>query len=85
MIKTAEKLMDLYRNGMIPKTYQDVDSAMAGYKTGRVEAITVISRTKALIDYETLYWAQFIEREKAIARLDALTGTVIPEPVEKKE
>ncbi len=85
MVKTTEKLMDLYKNGMIPKTYQDVDSAMAGYKTGKVEAITVISRLKALIDYETLYWAQFVEREKAIARLDALTGTVIPEAGEKKE
>lgn len=85
MVKTTEKLMDLYKNGMIPKTYQDVESAMAGYKTGKVEAITVISRLKALIDYETLYWAQFVEREKAIARLDALTGTVIPEAGEKKE
>jgi len=85
MLKTAEKLMDLYKNGMIPKTYQDVESAMAGYKTGKVEAITVISRLKALIDYETLYWAQFVEREKAIARLDALTATAIPEAGEKKE
>lgn len=85
MVKTAEKLMDLYKSGMIPKTYQDVESAMAGYKTGKVEAITVISRLKALIDYETLYWAQFVEREKAIARLDALTGTAIPEAGEKKE
>ncbi len=85
MVKTAEKLMELYKNGMIPKTYQDVESAMAGYRTGKVEAITVISRLKALIDYETLYWAQFVEREKAIARLDALTGTAIPEAGEKKE
>jgi len=77
--------MDLYKNGMIPKTYQDVESAMAGYKTGKVEAITVISRLKALIDYETLYWAQFVEREKAIARIDALTATAIPEAGEKKE
>lgn len=85
MVKTAEKLMDLYKQGMIPKASQDVEAALAGYRTGRVEAITVISRLKALIDYETLYWAQFVEREKAIARLDALTGTVIPEAGEKKE
>jgi len=34
----------------------------------------VISRLKSLLDYETSYWTQFVEREKAIARLDALTG-----------
>jgi outer membrane protein TolC len=73
MLKTSEKLMELYKNGLIPKTYQDFDSALAGYGTGRVEAITVITRLKSVIDYETLYWKQFVEREKAIARLEALT------------
>jgi outer membrane protein TolC len=73
MLKSAERLMDLYKNGLIPKTYQDFDSALAGYGTGRVEAITVITRLKSVIDYETLYWKQFVEREKAIARLEALT------------
>jgi cobalt-zinc-cadmium efflux system outer membrane protein len=74
MLRTAEKLMDLYKNGLIPKTYQDFESALAGYITGRVEAITVISRLKSLIELETLYWNQFIEREKAIARIEAIAG-----------
>lgn len=75
MLKTAEKLMELYREGLIPKTYQDFELALSGYITGRVEAITVISRLKLLIDYEILYWRQFVEREKAIARLEGITGT----------
>jgi outer membrane protein TolC len=74
MLKSSERLMDLYKNGLIPKVYQDFDSAIAGYGTGRVEAITVITRLKSVIDYETLYWKQFVEREKAIARLEALTA-----------
>jgi len=28
---------------------------------------------KTLLDYESLYWSQFVEREKAIARLHAIT------------
>ncbi len=75
MHKTAEKLMDIYKKGLIPKTYQDFESAIAGYATGKVEAITVISRLKALLDYETLYWGQFVEREKAIARMESIAGT----------
>jgi outer membrane protein TolC len=74
MARTAERLMELYRNGLVPKTYQDFESALVGYRTGKVEAITVISRLKALIEYETLYWGQFAEREKAIARLETITG-----------
>ena len=78
MVRTAEKLMDLYKNGLIPKTYQDFDSALSGYVTGRVDALTVISRLKALLEYETLYWGQFSEREKAIARIEAVAGGAVP-------
>jgi hypothetical protein len=67
-------LTELYQNALIPKTYQDFESAIAGYVTGKVEAITVISRLKALLDYELLYWGQITERGKAIARLEAITG-----------
>jgi len=74
MIKAAEKLTDLYRNGLIPKAYQDFELAISGYVTGKVEAITVITRLKSLIDYELLYWGQFIEREKAVTRLEAITA-----------
>lgn len=74
MAVSAERLMDLYKNGLIPKTYQDFDAALAGYASGKTEAITVITRLKSLIDYEILYWNQFVERGKAIARIEALTG-----------
>jgi cobalt-zinc-cadmium efflux system outer membrane protein len=74
MVRSSETLMDLYRSGLIPKTNQDFELSLSGYRTGKAEEITVISRLKALLDYETAYWAQFVAREKAIARLDALTG-----------
>ena len=74
MLRTAEKLMELYKNALIPKTYQDFELALSGYATGKVEAMTVISRLKSLLDLEILYLGQFVEREKAIARLEAITG-----------
>ena len=74
MMRSSERLMELYRQGLIPKTYQDFELSLSGYRTGKVEGITVVSRLKALLDYETSYWTQFVEREKAIARIEALTG-----------
>ncbi len=74
MVKTADRLMALYKEGLIPKAYQDVELALAGYSTGKVEAITVISRLKSLIDYEFLYWGQFTQREKAVARIEGAAG-----------
>lgn len=74
MLNTTEKLMELYKTGLIPKTYQDFELAISGYVSGKIEAITVINRLKALLDYETLYWGQFVEREKSIARIEAIAG-----------
>jgi cobalt-zinc-cadmium efflux system outer membrane protein len=76
MYTTSERLMDLYKNGLMPKTYQDFESALAAYMTGKTEAITVISRLKTLIDFETLYWVQVTEHEKASTRFEAMTGMV---------
>ncbi len=74
MLKSAENLMALYRDGLIPKAYQGFELALAGYVTGKIEAITAITRLKALIDYEFLYWRQFTDRQKAAARLDGLAA-----------
>lgn len=74
MVKTADKLLVLYKEGLIPKAYQDVEAALAGYSTGKVEAITVIYRLKALLDYELLYRGQFAQREKAVARIAGIAG-----------
>jgi hypothetical protein len=40
----------------------------------------VISLSKTLLDYEILYWDQFVEREKAVARLEAITEVPVPGP-----
>ncbi|HBH87760.1 MAG TPA: hypothetical protein DDY17_09205 [Syntrophaceae bacterium] len=73
MLRSSERLMDLYTNGLIPKNTQDVDLALTDYTNGRTDLIVVISRLKTLLDYQILYWTQFVEREKAIARLQGIT------------
>ncbi len=89
MVRAADRLMKLYREGLIPKTNQDVQLAFSNYVAGRVDALTAITRIKNLLDYDLLYWNQFVEREKAITRLHALTGAEITDddqrgPVEEK-
>jgi outer membrane protein, heavy metal efflux system len=74
MLRTSERLIDLYQKGLIPKSKQDIEQVLTGYSTGRGEAVNIISRIKTSLDYETLYWGQMVEREKAIARLQAITA-----------
>ncbi len=74
MLRTSEKLIDLYQNGLLPRTRQDIEQTLTGYSTGRQEAASVISRVKTMLDYELLYWGQRVEREKSIARMHAITA-----------
>ena len=73
MLRSSEKLMAIYKNGLIPQNSQYMEQALTGYATGKTEAVNIISRVKTLLDYEFLYWSQFVERQKAIARLHAIT------------
>lgn len=74
MVRTAEKLLDIYQQGLIPRNRQFLEQTMSAYTTGKADAISVVSRVNALLDYETLYWERLVEREKAIARLQAITA-----------
>lgn len=85
MLRSSETLMDLYTNGLIPRNTQDVDLAFTGYANGRTDLIVVVSRLKTLLDYEILYWNQFVEREKAIARLQAITEGLASVPGGEKK
>jgi outer membrane protein TolC len=78
MFLATENLMELYRNALIPKAEQDFDLALAGYGTGRSDALTVITRLKSYLDYELLYQGQLTERAKAVARIEALTESALP-------
>ncbi|MCX5863621.1 MAG: TolC family protein [Deltaproteobacteria bacterium] len=74
MLQTTERLMELYRQGLNQKTHQDFQAALASYATGKADALTVLSRLKTIAEIETSYWGQLVEREKARARLGALSG-----------
>jgi outer membrane protein TolC len=75
MAKSATRLMQLYQTGLIPKTLQDFELGLSAYRTGKTEAMVLLTKLKNLLDYEMLYWTQFVEREKAMARLHAAAGT----------
>lgn len=74
MAAAAERLMKLYRTALVPRASQDFEAALTGYVTGKSDALTVISRLRTFLDVEILSWTQFVEKQKAMARLDALTG-----------
>lgn len=79
MLRSSERLIGLYQKGLLPKNRQDIEQSLTGYSTGRLEAVNIISRLKTLLDYESSYWGQRVEREKAIARLHAIVAGLAAE------
>lgn len=74
MVKAADKLISLYRTALIPKASQDFEAVLAGYGSGKNDALTVINRLRVFLDVEVLTWTQIVEKQKAIARIEALIG-----------
>jgi outer membrane protein, heavy metal efflux system len=75
---TSVRLMALYREGLIPKATQDFEAAIAGYATGKADVVTAITALKSLVDADFLYWDQLVEGEKAVARIETITGGLGP-------
>jgi outer membrane protein, heavy metal efflux system len=74
MIKTADKLMEIYKKALIPKGRQDIDSVLARFASGKSNSMQMISRLKQPLEFELSYYQQFTNREKAIARINSVTG-----------
>jgi len=74
MAKTAERLLAMYEQGVIPQAAASLESALAGYEVGKVDFLTVINNLTTLLNFETEYYKELSNHEKALARLEELVG-----------
>lgn len=74
MATTADRLLRLYDEGILKQARLSLDSAMAQYRVGRVDFLTLITSWRRLLDYDLMYHEQLAEHEKALARLAVHVG-----------
>lgn len=79
MASTAERLLRLYDEGILKQARLSLDSALAQYRVGKVEFLTLITSWRRLLDYELAFQDQLAAHEKALARLAVYVGPG-PEP-----
>jgi outer membrane protein, heavy metal efflux system len=72
--KTSEKLLDLYSKGIIPQANLSLNSAIASYEVGNVNFLTLLDSITTLFNFELAYYTQLVEYEKALARIEEITG-----------
>ncbi|HWQ54055.1 MAG TPA: TolC family protein [Bryobacteraceae bacterium] len=78
--KTSERLLELYRSGIIPQSSLSLESAMAGYEVGSVDFLTLMNNFMTLLSYEMQYYDELSKHGQAIARLEALVDTPLGRP-----
>jgi outer membrane protein TolC len=73
-IQATEQLLKLYSQGIAPQSSLTLESSINSYKTGGVDFLSVLSNLQAVIDAELDYHLEVTNHEKALARLEELTG-----------
>ncbi|GFE62529.1 TolC family protein [Geobacter sp. AOG2] len=68
------KLANLYKSGIIPQADQSLESAIIGYKVGKVDFLTLLDSRTTLFNYERDYYESLAEYQIRMAQLEAMVG-----------
>jgi len=73
-VQATEQVMKLYSQGITPQSSLTLESSINSYQTGGVDFLNVLNNFQAVIDAELDYHMQVTNHEKALARLEEVTG-----------
>lgn len=73
-MERREKLIHLYKSGIIPQAEQSLESATIGYRVGKVDFLTLLDARLTLFTYEREYYESMAEYQIKKAQLEALVG-----------
>ncbi|MDB5108823.1 MAG: outer rane efflux protein [Candidatus Binatus sp.] len=73
-MRTSERIMSVYRDGLIPQAETSQASAMAAYRVGKVDFQTLLSSVVDLQNLRQEYYRSLADHEIAIARIQQAIG-----------
>jgi outer membrane protein TolC len=68
---------ELYKTSLIPQAEQTAAAMLKGYQVNKVDFLNVVRAQLALYNYKITYWHHLISAFKALASLEAATGSSI--------
>ncbi len=72
--KASEELLNLYSKAIVPQSTLALESGMASYQVGSLDFLSLITSFTNVLDYETNYYEELANYQKALARLEEITG-----------
>lgn len=76
-LERRKKLVELYQSGIIPQAMQSLESALIGYRVGKVDFLTVLDGRLNLFNYERELSDSKAEYMITLARLEAIVGSYL--------
>ena len=76
----AERLITILRDAIIPQATLGLQAAQAGYAVGRVDFLTLLNSLLTLQESQLELHGEMVNHEKALARLEAVTGGAFDGP-----
>jgi len=71
---TSDKLARLYAGSIIPQATFSLRSAIANYESGKVDFLSLIDSSTALLEYQLKYYESVTEFQKALAQMEPIVG-----------
>ena len=73
-LEKREKLINLYKTGIIPQAEQSLESATIGYRVNKVDFLTLLDSRVTLFNYERELYDSLADYQVKVAQLEALVG-----------
>ncbi len=73
-IKSLEKSLDMYKNGILPQAEQALKASQIAYKSGKTDFLNVIDSERTLKDLEMNYFETLVDFNQRISELENLVG-----------
>ena len=74
--RSAQSLIRLYRQGIIPQATASLDSALSAYEVGNIDFLNLIDNALTVLNYELRYHEETSDYFQNLVRLEELLGFV---------
>lgn len=81
----AERLITILRDAIIPQATLGLQAAQAGYAVGKVDFLTLLNSLLTLQDSQLELHGEMVNHERALARLEAVTGGSLEGPMAERK
>lgn len=75
--RTSRRLIELYRQGIIPQATAALDSALSAYEVGTVDFLTLVESALTILNYELRYHEEIRDYYQNLASLEEVLGLVL--------